>query len=316
MSAPLDAELGMEQRQESKPLRQHCVRLGAALPFSEGARLLADLTGVVIDPTTIEEICVAAGTKLMALQCSDTPRNSPPAGPLYIGVDGAKMRIRDPDNPWREVRVGTIFTTQPGPHGPQLLKKEYVSVLGDLDGFGAAVWACAVRWGVWSAARVVVLGDGAKENWGIAALYFANAIEILDFYHACQHLKTVRDTCFPSPGAEGDAWLGHQCTALKRGWWRRVVGAMEALCPRGAERRATLKRELAYFRTNQLRMRYTYFRRLGLYIGSGVVESGCKQVVTRRMKVSGARWNFTRAQAILCLRAAYLTRPDLLDQVA
>ena len=314
--APLDAALDMEHRQESKPVRQWCARLGAALPYAEGAALLANLTNVALDAATIEELCVAAGRKLVAIQRMRGKAGQPPAGPLYVGIDGANMRVRDPQRPWQVVHVGTVFTTRPGSHGPELARKEYVSVLGSPEEFGNVAWACAERWGVMTAKLVVVLGDGARENWGHAAMHFPGAIEILDFYHACQHLKTVRDMCFPVGSDDGDAWLDTQCSMLKRGLWSHVVSAMAALAPGGSERRKTLARELAYFRTNQQRMRYAYFSRLGLYIGSGVVESGCKMVVTRRMKVSGARWNPERAQAILCLRCAYLTRTDLLDQVA
>ncbi len=314
--APLDAALDMEHRQESKPVRQWCTRLGAALPYAEGAALLDRLTGVALDASTIEELCVAAGRKLVAIQRMRSKAGPPPDGPLYVGIDGANMRVRDPKRPRQEVRVGTIFTTRPGLHGPKLAKKEHVAVLGSLEEFGNVVWACAERWGVMTATLVVVLGDGAKENWGLAAMHFPGAIEILDFYHACQHLKTVRDACFPTESDDGAAWLDTQCSALKRGWWRQVISAMEALAARGSEHRKTRVREIAYFRTNQQRMRYSYFRRPALYIGSGVVESGCKQLVTRRMKVSGASWNPERAQAILCLRCAYLTRIDLLDQVA
>jgi len=314
--APLDIALDMEHRQESKPVRQWCARLGAALPYAESAALLVNLTNVSLDASTIEELCVAAGRKLVAIQRTRGKAAKPPTGPLYVGIDGAKMRVRDPQRPWQVVRVGTVFTTRAGLEGPELAKKEYVSVLGSLEEFGNAVWTCAERWGVMAAKLVVVLGDGARENWGIAAMHFPGAIEILDFYHACQHLKTVRDACFPVESDDGDTWLDTQCGALKRGLWHQVVAAMAALEPKGAENRKTIVRELEYFSTNQQRMRYAYFSRLGLYIGSGVVESGCKMVVTRRMKVSGARWTFERAQAILCLRCAYLTRIDLLDQVA
>ena len=314
--APLDAALDMEHRQESKSVRQWCARLGAALPYAESAALLAHLTNVSLDAATIEDLCVDAGRKLVAIQRTRGKAGEPPNGPLYVGIDGANMRVRDPKRPWQEVRVGTVFTTQAGQEGPELAKKEYVSVLGFLEEFGSVVWACAERWGVMAAKLVVVLGDGAKENWGIAAMHFPGAIEILDFYHACQHLKAVRDACFAVEGGDGDTWLDTQCSALKRGLWHQVVAAMEELATGGTERRKAVARELAYFRNNQQRMRYAYFSRLGLYIGSGVVESGCKMVVTRRMKVSGARWNPERAQAILCLRCAYLTRINLLDQVA
>ena len=314
--APLDVALEMGQRQESKTVRQWCVRLGAALPYAEGAAVLRRLTSVALDAATIEELSVAAGTALLALQRTRAQAGAPPEGPLYIGIDGATMRVRNRQRPCQEVRVGTVFTTEPGTDRPRLARKEYVAELGSLEQFGATLWACAERWGVMDAGQVVVLGDGAKENWGLAALYFPGAIEILDFYHACQHLREVRLACFPSTSKAGDRWLATQCSPLKRGWWERVVAAMQALPVRSARKLKILTRECAYFTTNRQRMRYSYFRRLGLYIGSGVVESGCKQVVTRRMKVSGARWAAQRAQAILCLRCAYLTRPDLLDRVA
>lgn len=195
-------------------------------------------------------------------------------------------------------------------------EKEYVAELSSAEQFGRTLWETAVRWGVMGARRVVVMADGAKEHWAWAEMYVPGAVEILDFYHACEHLRAVRDACFRATDPAGSAWLEQQCHALKQGHWPQVVAAMAALHPRNAAARHVLLREQGYFRTNRQRMRYAYFQREGLYIGSGVVESGCKQVGTRRMKVSGARWDEQRAAAILALRCAYLTRRDLLDRWA
>lgn len=313
--APLDAALDIAGRQESKLLRQLCVRLGAAVPYAEGARLLTDLTGVVVSASTIEELSVAAGRAVLAQQRGRATPEPPPHGPLYIGMDGVTMRVRA-TQPWRVARVGTVFTTCPGPDGPCVQDKEYVAELASAEQFGRTLWETAVRWGVMDARRVVILADGAKENWAWAQMYVPGAVEILDFYHACEHLRAVRDACFRATDPAGHAWLERHCHALKHGHWTDVMAAMTALHPRGAAARHVLQREQGYFCTNRQRMRYALFQRQGYYIGSGVVESGCKQVGTRRMKAPGARWDEDRGAAILALRCAYLSRRDLLDRYA
>ncbi len=114
------------------------------------------------------------------------------------------------------------------------------------------------------------------------------------------------------PNSGGDLLL----SASRPRCWRdarRVVAALTALCVRGAQQRATLRREIACFHTNQQRMRYSYFRRLGLYIGRGVVESGCTRSVTQRLKRPGARRLKNHAHRMAQLRTAYLN--DYLDDI-
>ena len=317
--APLDAALELDDTQYSKPARQWCVRIGAALPFAEGEALLHELTVVHADASVIEAFCNKAGQWLEQTVCSAIEK--PSALPLHtpehlcVSVDGAHAPIRDKQRPWQEVRVGVLFTTTTGPDGPQLDQRELLAFLGSMEDFAPRLWNRAAAWGAATARAITFISDGAVANWHLADLLFPGARQILDFYHACEHLRAIRDLLFKPDDPDGSAWLDHQCHQLKNGRWNAVMAAIAARKPRrGCARK--LRTEIDYFHSNRHRMHYLHFRRLGLYIGSGVVESACKQVVTRRIKVSGARWKPTPCQHMLHLRCAYLSNPDLLRQAA
>lgn len=313
--APLDQALELDGTQYSKPARQWCVRMGAALPFAEGGQLLQHLTAVQADASVIEAFCMRAGGRMeRAVREEAAPPSPAPAGVpdhLYVGVDGAHAPIRDDQRPWQEVRVGVVFTTVPGAREPALERCQHVAFLGTMENFAPRLWATARQWGALDAPRISFLGDGAPANWSLADLLFPNARQILDFYHACEHLRAVRDLLFTPDDADGPPWLERQCHLLKNGRWNAVMDAIAARRPRrGCVRALCTQNE--YFLKNRHRMRYLHFRRQGLYIGSGIVESACKQVVTRRLKVSGARWNPDSCQRMLHLRCAYLSNPRAL----
>jgi len=317
--APLDAALELDDTQYSKPARQWCVRMGAALPFGEGQELLRELTAVHADASVIEAFCNRAGQRLE--DAVSTAIDQPPTIPLHtpehlcVSVDGAQAPIRDKQRPWQEVRVGVLFTTTPGPDGPQLDQREHLAFLGPMEAFAPRLWERAASWGAAAARTITFIGDGAAANWHLADLLFSGARQILDFYHACEHLRAIRDLIFKPDDPDATAWLDHQCRQLKNGRWCAVMTAIAAHKPRrGCVKK--LRTELAYFRNNRHRMHYLHFRRLGLYIGSGIVESACKQVVTRRIKVSGARWKPIPCQHMLHLRCAYLSNPSLLREAA
>jgi hypothetical protein len=184
-----------------------------------------------------------------------------------------------------------------------------------MDAFAPRLWRTAQRRGALHTPRIIFLSDGAPANGNLADLLFPGAVHVLDFYHAAEHLRAIRDLLFAPDDPDGPVWLERQCHLLKNGHWRAVMDAIAARPPRrGCVRR--LRRERDYFIKNRQRMRYRAFRQRGLYIGSGVVESACKQVVTRRIKVSGARWNPATCQTMLALRCAYLSNQDALADAA
>jgi len=317
--APLDEALGLDGTQYSKRARQWCLRIGAALPFAEGEEMLRELTAVQADASVIEAFCARAGSRMEEDVQARTEKPASPAAcaheHLYVGVDGVHAPIRDDQRPWQEVRTGVVFTATAGTDGPTLDQREYLAFLGTMEDFAPRLWECASRWGALHEPHITFLGDGAPANWSLAELLFPGAMQILDFYHACEHLRAIRDLLFGADDPGGITWLDQQCHRLKAGRWNTVMATIRALRPRrGCARR--LRTEAEYFVRNRHRMRYLHFRRLGLYIGSGVVESVCKQIVTRRIKVSGARWKPDSCQGMLHLRCAYLSNPTALLDAA
>ncbi|MGC8856952.1 MAG: hypothetical protein ACP5QU_09140 [Anaerolineae bacterium] len=116
------------------------------------------------------------------------------------------------------------------------------------------------------------------------------AIQIVDWYHAEEHLETVARAAFPAPEQQKD-WLQATSQDLWKGRLEEVIQARQALaqrCPEAA-------RNAHYFSVNSERMRYNRFRQMGLMIGSGVVESGCKPIVAQRLKLPGAQWQLQGA---------------------
>jgi hypothetical protein len=181
----------------------------------------------------------------------------------------------------------------------------YVATMGDCRASGEQLRAEAIRRRMALAAIVVFLGDGAAWVWENARLFFPTAIQILDFYHAVEHLGALARALF----GEGDFAAAQQrawASELKRGDATGILAQAARLLAGhpslDAGRREDAQREIAYFTTHRERTRYGHFRARGFFIGSGVVEAGCKTVIGRRLKQSGMFWSEAGAEHILQLR--------------
>jgi hypothetical protein len=155
-------------------------------------------------------------------------------------------------------------------------------------------------------ARVVNLADGAKENWRILRKVAPGGIEIVDFFHACEHLKKGLDAALGEGTVEAKANFAHYRVSLRddEDGVDRVIRTLRYRSQKAQGTKAKkIKAELTYFRNHRKQMRYAEYRRQGLPIGSGVVEAACKTLVTHRMKRSGMRWRIPGGQAILTLRS-------------
>ncbi|MBI3076070.1 MAG: hypothetical protein HYY85_03630 [Deltaproteobacteria bacterium] len=172
---------------------------------------------------------------------------------------------------------------------------------------GKLVSAEAVRRGLLRAEQVIVLGDGAPWIWGIADEHFPGAIQIVDLYHAREHLADLAKLVYGPASAAAKDWAAGRREELDAGEVEQVVAAMRRLRPRRTEVREAVRKAVSYFKTNAERMRYARFRSQGLFVGSGVVEAGCKTIVGLRLKQSGMRWTVRGANAILALRCAELS---------
>jgi hypothetical protein len=200
----------------------------------------------------------------------------------------------------------------------------YVAAREPADAFGPRLLAEAARRGAleivdWQGPRtgpglavlrrVVVLGDGAVWIWQLAAEHFGECLEIVDFYHASEHVWALAHALYggetPPAAAAAAGWLAR----LREHGAAGLLDTLRRVHASTPEGREALRRERGYFRTNAARMAYPTFMAQGLPIGSGAVEAAAKHVVQLRLKRPGARWSAPGAQAILTLRADVLSRP-------
>jgi Uncharacterised protein family (UPF0236) len=251
---------------------------------------------------------------------------------LYIELDGVLARMRRGSVPmekeerqrkgdvYREMKAGAVFRAERGSKRSELAPGVYVDTPAPdsvryvarrtaKGGFGWLLYQLAVDGGLEQAKQVVVLGDGAPWIWNLAAEHFPGAVQILDLYHAKEHVWDVAHAVFGRGTAVGTAWATHACSLLEQGQSEALVCAIKALpsiAPEPGQARSIPERAVDYFTTNAQRMRYPLFRAQGMHIGSGIAEAACKTIVSTRAKRSGMRWTPEGLDALLPLRTAVL----------
>ena len=189
----------------------------------------------------------------------------------------------------------------------ELIARQVVAVRGEPAALGARLWPRAKAAGIDEREEVVVLGDGAPWIWNLAAEHFPRRVEILDWYHAKEHVSATARILYGEETERTTQWRQEQ---LDRLWDDRVGEVIATLRFLGAHQRSAVKRKAVedlqrYLTTNQNRMRYRTFRNAGYQIGSGAAESAIGHVVQQRMKRSGMRWEPAGADAMLALRSVY-----------
>jgi hypothetical protein len=323
--SPTDARLGLEPRGRlSAGLMAWLLDLGAHTCFREAARLLESLTGLALSPETIRQRTEQVGMDLeaTALAASEqVQRTQEPAAPLEVApgqlvveTDGVMVRYLDG---WHEVKLALVA----GLVDHQLCAPSYVAARASPEQFGPRLLAEAARRGAleeigWVGPvtrrglailpEVVVLGDGAPWIWHLAAEQFGTRTEIVDFYHACEHLWSVAKAAHEEDTA-ARTWAHARIHELYKHGNGPVQAALRKLRAPDSAAAEVLRRERGYFRTNAARMAYPAFRKRGLPIGSGAIESGAKHLVQLRLKRPGARWSEAGAQGVLNVRCQFLS---------
>jgi len=311
---PLDAAMGLAGHRGWTAAVQEAVSLlSCECAFETVADLLGRLLGLSISAPTVQELAEQAGSCAEELLSQPSVRPDAP-DTLIVAADGCQAPQRDG---WHEVKVSTLYAGESrcstGSGRGKVLSKEYYATLDNSQMFGEALWQRACGWRVEQARRVVVMGDGAPWIWNLADLHFPGAIEIVDFYHAVEHLWDLGE------GLWGDrhtsqatrSWVRRYRRRLKEG---RVDLVLLAAGRSGqqvgeklsAERRKVVRQNMEYFRRNASRMRYGRFRQMKLPIGTGMVEGACKHVVQSRFKRPGARWSRFGLKSMLALKLARL----------
>jgi hypothetical protein len=318
------------RRRTSAGLDEWLAWLGATTDFRAAAALLAELSGLELGAETVRRHTERLGAALRASddraagQVEQTREAAAPVdavpGVLLVETDGAMVRYLDG---WHEVKLGLVGGWTRG----QVVASSYVAAREPAAAFGRRLAAEAARRGAlqivrWEGGLVgqglavlreaAILGDGARWIWEQAAEQFGARVEIVDYYHAAEHLHTVARALFgESPVAS--AWAAARSGELLAWGPAPVLAALRAAQAPSAQARAALRTERGYFRTNAERMAYPELRLDGLPIGSGAIESAAEHLVQRRMKRAGMRWSEPGADAILALRARLRSDRPLTD---
>jgi hypothetical protein len=328
---PRDQALGLEGTSLSPAVTRMNGLAAAMVSFEESQELLRELAGVEVSSKTVERVAEALGRQIAEdeRQVVETPSADAQMAPtLYLGMDGTGVPMRkeelegrpgkqeDGTAKTREVKLVTVWSAEGrDEEGTPVRDRGSVTYSAAIESaaqrdtdqtpseFAARVCREATRRGFECAPRRAVLGDGAKWIWNLATEYFPDAIQIVDRFHAKQHLSDVAKAVWGATSAEQKPWAKARHDELDAG---KIDAVLVALAPHidGVKE----ARECAdYVRTNRHRMRYADFRAAGLCTSTGVVEAGCKTGIGTRCKRAGMRWTVKGANAIIALRCCKLS---------
>ena len=316
---PLDARLGLRPGQMSEHLTKVAGHFGVREAFEHSADSLAETLGVRLSPNSVRAACQQLGQQIEAHEAELSATSHDPAaqlehrrsGPrprcLYGSLDGFHGRFEDG---WHEVKAGSWWQVDAKGRAYDI---HYYADTGSVDTFSPLMWARGFERGADQAQQLVFVADGAAWIWRLVQAHFPKAIQIVDWYHACAYLVKVAQTAFGEGTPAARDWLTQQKTALYTGKLASILRACRAQTERAAAAVADLRH---YFAANRTRLRYGKFRALGLQIGSGTMESGCKQLGDGRLKLSGARWSPHGARLVVKARAAFLSHEISLPPLA
>lgn len=321
---PLDKELGIDGLIYSPGVQCMMARAAARSTFEEGHEDLKAYARLDISAREIQRMINHLGSDMQVWLSQRSPQPIRQTIPtMYISYDGTgapmvkkeleavKGKKGDGKAKTREVKLGCVFTQHTvDKEGHPIRDHEsttYVASFEQAEGFVLRLRKEAEHRGLAYAKQVVILGDGAAWIWKQAAVNFPGAIEILDIYHAYEHLHKLFEALFPAADAR-DNRLVQWRKLLKKGRIDKVLDQAKAVLPHHGSRRTEAKGHIEYFGKHVERMRYDQYQKAGLFMGSGVVEAGCKTVVGKRIKQSGMFWTERGATHVLCARCILLSR--------
>src|SRR5438876_169549 len=327
---PRDQHMGIENTSQSPALTRMIGTVGALVSFQEGSELLTELAGVAVDAKQVERTAEALGKQIAEDErLHSEPLDSLPLPrTLYLGMDGTGIPLRAEELVGRtgkqsdgsaktgEVKLCTIWSAESlDEEGTPIRDEGSVTYSAALESasaldtaaerspFAQRVWSEATRRRFCQAPRRVVLGDGALWIWNIAEDQFPDATQIVDRYHAKQHLSDLGKARYGLTHPRATEWAERRQEELDTGKLQALRNARRPQIPRAQAPR----RGLHYFQTNRDRMRYPEFQAQGLCTSTGVVEAGCKVAIGTRLKRAGMHWTVRGSNAIIALRCAKLS---------
>ena len=327
---PKDAALNIKGTSFSPGMRRIMGKVGAYRPFGLGHEDIKEMAGIKVNTKEIERVSYQLGTDVekfyrneAELSQTNTVIPFQPIPIMYICIDGTGVPVaksetknrqgksEDGQAKTREAKLGCVFTQTAFDEKGYPIRDEgsttYVGSIETAEEFGNRIYAEAVSRGIQRAKKVCVIGDGAVWIWNIADVQFYGAIKIIDIYHAREHYWTVAKIIFGKDKTKIKTWTDKRRKELDHGDVEQVVAAIGRLSPHTEEDKAEIEKEIGYFDKNKEKMRYKTFRSHGLFIGSGVIEAGCRTVIGQRLKQSGMHWTVQGANTIIALRCCILS---------
>ena len=324
---PLDEKLQLECGCTPCVARLMCRAASQSPSYEEAALDLSVYAGLNLDPRDLGRLVAALspglGEALASLPPSPVPAGAPAIIPVfYVSTDGTGVPMRrealigrpgkqeDGTARTREARLGCVFTqTSTDENGQPLRDPNSTSYVGTFQGcreIGILLHQEATRRGLGRATTVVCLGDGAAWVWENCRLTFPGAVEILDFFHASEHVSLLAKALHdgdPQQAATKQTQWCHEMKATSPAALLTEVRTLLIAHPDWtATKRTAIQAQIDYLESHATRTRYGEYQAKGYFIGSRVIEAGCKTVVGRRLKQSGMFWSETGAEDILSLR--------------
>ncbi len=329
---PADRELDIVHTGFSPGVRRMQALVGQDAAFDHGREQMQLLAGLEVTTKAVERMAELMGADIARAEQQEIDRAvqldlpmivGEPVPILYVQMDGTgvpvvKKETAGRKGKWeglsahtREAKLGCLFTqTAWDDEGYAIRDPDsttYTGAIENAEQFGKRLYVEAWKRG-WSRAQTkVVIGDGAEWIWNIAKDHFPGAIQIVDLFHARQHLWDLARLLYPNHTKRQKAWIGlHQKRWLDKGNITKLVASLREIQTADVELAKKIRNEADYFATNAARMSYPKFRKQHLFVGSGVIEAGCKTVIGHRLKQSGMFWTVKGANSILALRCSHL----------
>ena len=329
---PADAELDIENTEVSPGVRRMQAVVGQETPFDHGRQQMELLAGLEVTTKAVERNAEAIGEDIVAREQQEIQRAmqldlpvvvGEPIPILYVQIDGTGVPVVKAETEGRpgkidgqpahtrEAKLGCVFTqTEWDAEGYPIRDPDsttYTGAIETADQFGKRIYLEAWKRGWSRAEKKVVMGDGAEWIWNIADQHFPGAVQIVDLYHARQHLWDLARKLYPNEEAQQKRWIMIQQNRLDKGKIEKLVESLRAIHSSNTELAEEIRKQVEYFEKNAARMRYPEFRRQHWFVGTGVIEAGCKTLIGSRLKQSGMFWTVRGANAIIALRCCWIS---------
>lgn len=331
---PADIAHDIEDTEYSPGVRRMLALVGSECSsFDHGRQHMELLADLEVTVKAVERVTEAIGADIARRQQENIQRAMQLELPvavgqaiqkIYVQMDGTGLPMvaketegrsgkgADGRAHTREAKLGCVFTQTTTDEQGRPVRDDasttYTGAIETAAEFSRRIYTEAHQRG-WGRAQVkVVMGDGADWIWNICQEQFPGAIQIVDLYHARQHLWDLGGKLRPHDEKAKRRWVMAHQPLLDDGKIEKLVAKLRSLSPDHPELAVAVRSEANYFERNAERMRYPKFRKLGLFVGSGVIEAGCKTVMGSRLKRSGMFWTVRGANAVIALRCCRYSR--------